>query len=125
MLPGLTSTAVQDCVDEGKQTMLNVEPVPADDSLGKKDGRWPRGRRRAHHALTHPARQSRQRAPLTVGLAAVAAHMRHCDTLGACDDSGEAPTDGGTSEPDAGTTDGGSGATSPRSSSTPTAAARR
>ncbi|AFE06254.1 putative lipoprotein [Corallococcus coralloides DSM 2259] len=44
---------------------------------------------------------------ITVGLPAVAAHLRHGDTLGACE--GETPTDGGTSEPDAGTTDGGSG----------------
>ncbi|NPC46780.1 hypothetical protein D7Y27_08025 [Corallococcus sp. AB004] len=46
---------------------------------------------------------------ITVGVPAVAAHLRHGDTVGACDDEGEPPTDGGTSEPDAGTTDGGSG----------------
>ena len=55
-----------------------------------------------NHANAHTIR---------VGLPAMAAHLRHGDTLGACDDGGgETPTDGGTGESDGGTaTDGGSG----------------
>lgn len=47
---------------------------------------------------------------ITVGVPAMAAHVRHGDTLGACADDGETPADGGTSgSNDGGTTDGGSG----------------
>lgn len=46
---------------------------------------------------------------ITVGVPALAAHLRHGDTVGPCGDGSETPADGGTSEPDAGTTDGGSG----------------
>ncbi|RKH73243.1 hypothetical protein [Corallococcus aberystwythensis] len=46
---------------------------------------------------------------ITVGAPAMAAHLHHGDTLGACDDGGEAPTDGGTCESDGGTTDAGMG----------------
>ncbi|NBD10824.1 MULTISPECIES: hypothetical protein [Corallococcus] len=47
---------------------------------------------------------------ISVGIPAMAAHLRHGDTLGACDSGGETPSDGGTCEPDAGSgggTDGG------------------